>query len=149
MASGESHSEAADRSNVARGVEGEQSRAKVIGGGRSLGRTQLGRIEYGAAGGRCNTDVIDNSAGGDCSDHEVNIKILLGDAVQTGKLTRKERDRLLEKMTDDVAGQCTRDNYLQSQAITVTHMLGGHLLDRFARFMRTHEKAGQLSRRKI
>src|SRR3546814_9497289 len=107
--------------------DGEQLRAKVIGEGANLGMTQLGRIEYGAAGGRCNTDFIDNSAGVDCSDHAVNIKILLGDAVQTGKLTRKERDRLLEKMTDDVAGQCTRDNYLQSQAITVTHMLGGHL----------------------
>src|SRR3546814_10228356 len=67
------------------------------------------RIEYGAAGGRCNTDFIDNSAGVDCSDHEVNIKILLGDAVKTGKLTRKERDRLLEKMTDDVAGQRTEE----------------------------------------
>src|SRR3546814_15103833 len=62
-------------------------------------------------------------------------------------MTRKERDRLLGKMTDEVAQQCLRDNYLQSQAITVTHMLGGHLLDRFARFMRTLEKAGQLNRR--
>src|SRR3546814_15203291 len=108
--------------------------------------TQLGRIEYGAAGGRCNTDFIDNSAGVDCSDHEVNIKILLGDAVQTGKLTRKERDRLLEKMTDDVAGQCTRDNYLHSQAITVTPMLGGQLLDRFARFMRTRAEESRVGK---
>src|SRR3546814_15088055 len=82
-----------------------------------------------------------------CSDHEVNIKVLLGDVEQAGKMTRKERDRLLGKMTDEVAQQCLRDNYLQSQAISVTHMLGGHLLDRFARFMRTLEKAGQLNRR--
>jgi glutamate dehydrogenase len=146
-ASTESHLDVGDRANDALRVDGEQLRAKVIGEGANLGMTQLGRIEYGLAGGRCNTDFIDNSAGVDCSDHEVNIKILLGDAEQAGKLTRKERDKLLEKMTDEVAGQCLRDNYLQSQAITVTHMLGGHLLDRFARFMRTLEKAGQLSRR--
>jgi glutamate dehydrogenase len=146
-ASTESHLDVGDRANDALRVDGEQLRAKVIGEGANLGMTQLGRIEYGLAGGRCNTDFIDNSAGVDCSDHEVNIKILLGDAEQAGKLTRKERDKLLEKMTDEVASQCLRDNYLQSQAITVTHMLGGHLLDRFARFMRTLEKAGQLSRR--
>ena len=146
-ASTESHLDVGDRANDALRVDGEQLHAKVIGEGANLGMTQLGRIEYGMAGGRCNTDFIDNSAGVDCSDHEVNIKILLGDAEQAGKLTRKDRDKLLEKMTDEVARQCLRDNYLQSQAITVTHMLGGHLLDRFARFMRTLEKAGQLNRR--
>jgi glutamate dehydrogenase len=146
-AESESHLDVGDRANDALRVNGEQLRAKVIGEGANLGVTQLGRIEYGMAGGRCNTDFIDNSAGVDCSDHEVNIKILLGDAEQAGKLTRKERDKLLEKMTDEVAQQCLRDNYLQSQAITVTHLLGGHLLDRFARFMRTLEKAGQLNRR--
>src|SRR3546814_5324342 len=80
--------------------------------------TQLGRIEYGTAGGRCNTDFIDNSAGVDCSDHEVNIKVLLGDVEQAGKMTRKERDRLLGKMTDEVAQQCLRDNYLRSEEHT-------------------------------
>ena len=78
--------------------------------------------------------------------HEVNIKVLLGDAEAAGEMTRKQRDRLLEKMTDEVAEQCLRDNYLQSQAITVTHQLGGHLLDRFARFMRSLEKDGLLNR---
>ncbi|HMA13925.1 MAG TPA: NAD-glutamate dehydrogenase, partial [Kiloniellaceae bacterium] len=146
-ASTESHLDVGDRANDALRVDGEMLRAKVVGEGANLGMTQLGRIEYGMAGGRGNTDFIDNSAGVDCSDHEVNIKILLGDAEQAGKLTRKERDKLLEKMTDEVARQCLRDNYLQSQAISVTHMLGGHLLDRFARFMRTLEKAGQLNRR--
>jgi glutamate dehydrogenase len=146
-ASTESHLDVGDRANDTLRVDGEQLRAKVIGEGANLGVTQLGRIEYGIAGGHCNTDFIDNSAGVDCSDHEVNIKILLGDAEQSGKLTRKERDKLLEKMTDEVALQCLRDNYLQGQAITVTHMLGGHLIDRFARFMRTLEKEGQLNRR--
>ncbi|MGF1628848.1 MAG: NAD-glutamate dehydrogenase [Kiloniellaceae bacterium] len=146
-ASTESHLDVGDRANDALRVDGEELRAKVIGEGANLGLTQLGRIEYGMNGGHCNTDFIDNSAGVDCSDHEVNIKILLGDAEQAGKLTRKERDKLLERMTDEVARQCLRDNYLQSQAITVTHMLGGHLIDRFARFMRALEKAGQLNRR--
>jgi glutamate dehydrogenase len=146
-AESESHLDVGDRANDSLRVNGEELRAKVIGEGANLGVTQLGRIEYGMAGGRCNTDFIDNSAGVDCSDHEVNIKILLGDAEQAGKMTRKERNKLLEKMTDEVAQQCLRDNYLQSQAITVTHLLGGHLLDRFARFMRTLEKAGQLNRR--
>ncbi|WP_340116289.1 NAD-glutamate dehydrogenase [Pelagibius sp. 7325] len=146
-AADESHLDVGDRANDALRVNGEDLKAKVVGEGANLGMTQRGRIEYGMAGGRGNTDFIDNSAGVDCSDHEVNIKILLGDAEQTGKLTRKERDKLLEKMTDDVARQCLRDNYLQGQAITVTHMLGGHLLDRFARFMRALEKEGQLNRR--
>ena len=146
-ASEESHADVGDRANDGLRVNGRQIRAKVIGEGANLGVTQMGRIEYGANGGRCNTDFIDNSAGVDCSDHEVNIKILLGDAEQAGKLTRKQRNRLLEKMTDEVAQQCLRDNYLQSQAITVTHDIGGHLLDRFARFMRALEKSGQLNRR--
>ncbi len=146
-ASEESHVDVGDRANDALRINGRQVRAKVIGEGANLGVTQLGRIEYGQNGGRCNTDFIDNSAGVDCSDHEVNIKILLGDVEQAGKMTRKQRDKLLEKMTDEVAQQCLRDNYLQSQAITVTHELGGHLLDRFARFMRTLEKGGQLNRR--
>ncbi len=143
----ESHLDVGDRANDALRVNGKQVRAKVIGEGANLGVTQLGRIEYGEAGGHCNTDFIDNSAGVDCSDHEVNIKILLGDVEQAGDMTRKQRDKLLEKMTDEVGEQCLRDNYLQSQAITVTHQLGGHLLDRFARFMRALEKDGLLNRR--
>ncbi len=143
----ESNLDVGDRANDALRVNGKQVGAKVIGEGANLGVTQLGRIEYGEAGGRCNTDFIDNSAGVDCSDHEVNIKILLGDVEQAGEMTRKQRNKLLEKMTEEVGKQCLRDNYLQSQAITVTHQLGGHLLDRFARFMRSLEKDGQLNRR--
>ncbi|HIC80016.1 MAG TPA: NAD-glutamate dehydrogenase, partial [Kiloniellaceae bacterium] len=142
----ESNLDVGDRANDAIRINGKQAGAKVIGEGANLGVTQLGRIEYGEAGGRSNTDFIDNSAGVDCSDHEVNIKILLGAVEAAGNMTRKQRDRLLEKMTDEVAEQCLRDNYLQSQAITVTHELGAHLLDRFARFMRALEKDGLLDR---
>ena len=145
-ASSESHLDVGDRANDAIRINGSQAGAKVIGEGANLGVTQLGRIEYGIAGGRSNTDFIDNSAGVDCSDHEVNIKILLGAVEAAGNMTRKQRDRLLEKMTDEVAEQCLRDNYLQSQAITVTYELGAHLLDRFARFMRALEKDGLLDR---
>ena len=142
----ESDADVGDRANDPLRVTGSELGAKVVGEGANLGMTQLGRIEYGLAGGRCNTDAIDNSAGVDCSDHEVNIKILLGDAENRGKMSRKQRDRLLERMTDEVSDLVLRDNYLQTQAITVTHQIGAHLLDRLARFMRSLEKAGQLDR---
>jgi glutamate dehydrogenase len=142
----ESDLDVGDRANDALRVNGRQVRAKVVGEGANLGLTQRGRIEYCFAGGAANTDSIDNSAGVDCSDHEVNIKILLGAVEQTGNMTRRQRDRLLEKMTEEVAEQCLRDNYLQSQAITVTHKLGAHLLDRFGRYMRALEKDGFLNR---
>ena len=142
----ESDLDVGDRANDALRVNGREVRAKVVGEGANLGLTQRGRIEYCFSGGACNTDSIDNSAGVDCSDHEVNIKILLGAAEQMGNLTRKQRDRLLERMTDEVAEQCLRDNYLQGQAITVTHRLGAHLLDRFGRYMRSLEKEGFLDR---
>ncbi|MEM7171722.1 MAG: NAD-glutamate dehydrogenase [Pseudomonadota bacterium] len=145
-ASSESDLEVGDRANDPLRINGKQVGAKVVGEGANLGMTQLARIEYGLAGGHSNTDSIDNSAGVDCSDHEVNIKILLGAVEQAGGMTRKQRDNLLEKMTDEVAEQCLRDNYLQSQAITITHLLGAHLLDRFARYMRVLEKADQLNR---
>ena len=142
----ETHADAGDRANDALRIDAGEVHAKVVGEGANLGMTQLGRIAYGLNGGRGNTDSIDNSAGVDCSDHEVNIKILLGEIEQAGDLTRKQRDTLLEKMTDEVADLVLRDNYLQSQAITVTHLLGAHLLDRLARFMRSLERAGQLDR---
>ena len=145
-ASNESDADVGDRANDALRINARNVGAKVIGEGANLGMTQLARIEYGLNGGAVNTDSVDNSAGVDCSDHEVNIKILLGAIEQAGGMTRKQRDRLLEKMTDEVAEQCLRDNYLQSQAMTVTHQLGAHLLDRFSRFMRALEKAGQLDR---
>ena len=142
----ESDAEAGDRANDAIRVNGKALRCKVVGEGANLGMTQRARIEFALAGGRVNTDFIDNSAGVDCSDHEVNIKILLGDIETAGDMTRKQRDILLAKMTDEVAELVLRDNYLQTQSITVTESLGAHLMDRLARFMRTLEKQGLLDR---
>jgi len=145
-ASHESHADVGDRANEALRVDAPDLRCKVIGEGANLAVSQRGRIEFALHGGRLNTDSIDNSAGVDCSDHEVNIKILLGEVEAAGDMTRKQRDKLLVRMTDEVADLVLRDNYLQTQAITVTVTLGAHLLDRTARFMRTLEKAGHLDR---
>ena len=143
----ESHAMVGDRANDPLRVRAQRVRAKVVGEGANLGMTQRARIEYAQAGGRLNTDFIDNSAGVDCSDHEVNIKILLGEIEAAGDLTRKQRDELLREMTDEVARLVLRDNYLQTQAITVTHRLGARLLDRTGRFIRNLERAGRLDRR--
>jgi glutamate dehydrogenase len=145
-ASDESHADVGDRANEALRVDAPDLRCKVIGEGANLAVSQRGRIEFALHGGHLNTDSIDNSAGVDCSDHEVNIKILLGEVEAAGDMTRKQRDKLLVRMTDEVADLVLRDNYLQTQAITVTVTLGAHLLDRTARFMRTLEKAGRLDR---
>ena len=142
----ETNASAGDRANDALRINGTELQAKVIGEGANLGMTQLARIEYGLAGGRCNTDSIDNSAGVDCSDHEVNIKILLGNVEAAGAMSREQRNHLLESMTDEVADQVLRDNYLQGQAISITHGLGAPLLHRTARFMTALERADQLDR---
>ena len=146
-ASWEDHSDAHYRANDVLRVDGSELRVRVVGEGANLGFTQQGRIEYALAGGRINTDAIDNSAGVDTSDHEVNIKILLYDAIENGELSGiEERNRILAEMTDDVARLVLRDNYEQTQAISVTHVLGEQLLDVQARFMRATEKAGRLDR---
>lgn len=142
----ESHADSGDRTNDGLRVNGNELRAKVVGEGANLGMTQLGRVEYSLAGGRCNTDFIDNSAGVDCSDHEVNIKILLGEVERAGDLTRKQRDELLTEMTDEVARLVLRDNYLQTQALTVTEQIGVRYTDRLARSMKALERAGILDR---
>ena len=144
--SGETHGEAGDRANDAMRINGKQLRCKVVGEGANLGMTHQGRIEFAQKGGRVNADFVDNSAGVDCSDHEVNIKILLGAVEADGDMTRKQRDKLLESMTDEVGEQVLRDNYLQSQAISVTANIGGRLLDRIARYMRSLEKKDLLNR---
>ena len=143
----ESHADAGDRANDALRVDGDQVRAQVIGEGANLGATQLGRIAYAARGGRINTDAVDNSAGVDCSDHEVNIKILLGMVEQSGDMTRKQRDILLAEMTDEVAELVLRDNYRQTLAITMMETQSTPLLDQHARFIRRLEKSGRLDRR--
>ncbi len=142
----ESHADVGDRANDPLRVDGADLRARIIGEGANLGMTQRARVEYGLRGGRLNTDFIDNSAGVDCSDHEVNIKILLGDVERSGKMTRPERDELLREMTGEVADLVLRDNYLQTQAISVTQLVSAHLLERLARFIRALERSGRLDR---
>ena len=145
-AAAESHADVGDRANDALRIDGRDLKARVVGEGANLAMTQRGRIEYAQAGGRLNTDAIDNSAGVDTSDHEVNIKILVDGVVAAGDLTPKQRDALLREMTDEVAALVLRDNYLQTQAISVMEAQGPDLLDAEARFMRLLEKAGRLDR---
>src|SRR5207253_6110108 len=121
-------------------------RCKVVGEGGNLGFTQLGRIEFALNGGRINTDAIDNSAGVDCSDHEVNIKILLGLAVADGEMTEKQRNKLLAEMTDEVGLLVLEDNYYQSQALSVAGRNAATLLDAEGRLIRWLERAGRLKR---
>ncbi|MBT9457319.1 MAG: NAD-glutamate dehydrogenase [Burkholderiaceae bacterium] len=145
-ASSESHAEVGDRANDALRINGRELRCRVVGEGGNLGFTQRGRIEAAQCGVSINTDAIDNSAGVDTSDHEVNIKILLGLAMADGEMTEKQRNTVLAQMTDDVAALVLRDNYFQAQALSVTGRLGPQLLDQEARFMRYLEKAGKLNR---
>jgi len=142
----ETNAEAGDRANDAIRIDAKDVRAKVVGEGANLGVTQRGRIEYGLLGGRSNTDAVDNSAGVDTSDHEVNIKILLGDIVANGDMTTKQRDRLLETMTDEVARLVLRDNYEQTQILSIQELQGSSGIDQHAAMMRDLERAGRLDR---
>ncbi|MCC2663827.1 MAG: NAD-glutamate dehydrogenase, partial [Geminicoccaceae bacterium] len=144
-AAAERHADAFDRGNDAVRVDAEQLRCRVIGEGGNLGLTQRARIAF-ARKGRINTDFIDNSAGVDCSDHEVNIKILLGAVVDGGDMTLKQRDRLLAEMTDEVAHLVLRNNVLQVQAISLAEARPSELLDSQAAFMRRLEASGRLNR---
>jgi len=135
--SDEANSEVGDRANDA---------LRVVGEGANLGVTQLGRIEYALGGGRINTDFIDNSAGVDTSDHEVNIKILLREPMERKKLTLKRRDALLRSMTDEIADLVLIDNYRQAMALTQIETQGVSLLDDQTRFIRALERSGQLNR---
>jgi glutamate dehydrogenase len=145
-ASTQTHADVGDRANDALRINGCDLRCKVVGEGGNLGFTQSGRIEAALNGVRINTDAIDNSAGVDTSDHEVNIKILLGLAITDGEITDKQRNTVLAQMTDDVAALVLRDNYFQTQALSVTGRLGPRLIDQEARFIRFLEKAGRLNR---
>ena len=145
-ASHETHADADDRSNDAVRFDADALRAKVIGEGANLGVTQRARIEYALAGGRLNTDSIDNSAGVDTSDHEVNIKILLDAVVAKKKLTYAQRNVQLAKLTDELAQLVLRDNYMQSQAITLIQAKSANLLDIEQRFVRMLERNGRLDR---
>ncbi|MDA0185443.1 NAD-glutamate dehydrogenase [Solirubrobacter phytolaccae] len=116
-ASSESDADAHDRASDAIRVDASDLRAKVVGEGGNLGFTRRGRVEFSTGGGLVNADFIDNSAGVDCSDHEVNLKILLGLAERAGELTREERDELLLDVTDDVVAHVLYDSFLQAQII--------------------------------
>ncbi len=142
----ESNSDVGDRSNDTVRVDADQVKARVIGEGANLGVTQLGRVAFALKGGRLNTDAVDNSAGVDCSDHEVNIKILLRSVERAGELTRRKRDRLLIQMTDEVAELVLRDNYLQTGTLSVTQFIEQRLTDRLVSYMRWLERDGQLDR---
>ena len=145
-ASTESHADVGDRSNDSVRVNANELRCKVVAEGGNLGFTQRARIEYSLNGGRINTDFIDNSAGVDSSDREVNIKILLGAAEQDGRLTRKQRNKLLVEMTDDVAAFVLRNNYLQTQSISMMEARARERLAENARLISNLEKTGLLDR---
>ena len=144
--SDEANVEVGDRANDALRIDGREIKARVVGEGANLGVTQLGRIEYALGGGRINTDFIDNSAGVDTSDHEVNIKILLREPMERKKLTLKRRDALLRSMTDEIADLVLIDNYRQAMALTHIETQGVSRLDDQARFIRALERSGQLNR---
>ena len=145
-ASGEHNADVHDRANESVRVDAHELRARVVAEGGNLGLTQIARIEYALAGGRVNTDFIDNSAGVDTSDREVNLKILLHDAVATGRLDPQRRDQLLAEVADDVTTLVLRDSYLQVQAISVTEALGPAALDRQEQVMQYAEANGILDR---
>ncbi|WP_346432334.1 NAD-glutamate dehydrogenase domain-containing protein [Breoghania sp. L-A4] len=145
-ASRESDADAGDRANDAIRVTAPQLRCKVIGEGANLGMTQRARIEYARAGGRCNSDAIDNSAGVNSSDMEVNIKIALGAAVRSGRLDTPRRNKLLASMTDEVADLVLRNNYLQTLAISLSKRRGLEDFGYQIRMMQQLEAQGLLNR---
>jgi glutamate dehydrogenase len=145
-ASSESHADAGDRANNGLRVNGNELRCGMVGEGGNLGLTQLGRIEAALNGVLLNTDFIDNSAGVDTSDHEVNIKILLNGEVQKKKLTMLERNKLLAAMTDEVAALVLNDNYRQNQALSLMQRMSLSRLGSKQHFIRTLESQGLLDR---
>jgi glutamate dehydrogenase len=146
-APGESDSEVGDKTNDPVRVLATELRCTVVGEGANLGFTQLGRIAYARSGGRIDTDAIDNSAGVDTSDHEVNIKILTGAAERAGKLKRKDRDALLASMTSEVAAHVLAHNYDQTLALSLQELTAVQDLEAQARFMADLVAAGRLDRK--
>ncbi|MDQ2075623.1 NAD-glutamate dehydrogenase [Marinimicrobium sp. ABcell2] len=142
----ESHGDVGDKSNDSLRVNGEELRCKVVGEGGNLGMTQAGRVEYSLNGGACNTDFVDNAGGVDCSDHEVNAKILLNTVMADGDLTEKQRNRLLESMTDNVARLVLSNNYHQTQAISLAQTDALKRNAEYRRVMNTWHSQGRLDR---
>lgn len=145
-ASTESHNDVGDRANDNLRINGKEVRAKVIGEGGNLGMTQLGRIEYAQNGGALNTDAVDNVGGVDCSDHEVNIKILLNEVLASKKLTYKRRNNLLLKMTDEVSALVLRNSYCQTRALSIAENLAHSHGNELRRFIVGLETRGRLDR---
>ncbi|WP_236793931.1 NAD-glutamate dehydrogenase [Amycolatopsis sp. GM8] len=142
----ETHADAGDKANDAVRVNGGDLRVKVVGEGGNLGLTQLGRIEFARAGGKINTDALDNSAGVDCSDHEVNIKIFLDHLVAAGQLDREQRNALLHEMTDEVGDLVLADNYHQNSVLGISRAHAPAMLGVHERQIEALESAGALDR---
>ncbi|MBS99798.1 MAG: NAD-glutamate dehydrogenase [Oceanospirillaceae bacterium] len=145
-ASHESHADVGDKANDGLRIDGRDLRCKVLGEGGNLGFTQLGRIEFALKGGACNTDFIDNAGGVDCSDHEVNIKILLNKVVSNGDLTVKQRNSFLKEMTEEVASLVLKNNYSQALAISIAGAQVDRALDDYRRLINELESSGRLVR---
>ena len=145
-AKSETHADVGDKANDALRVNGGELRAKVVGEGGNLGFTQRGRIEFALSGGKVNTDAIDNAGGVNCSDHEVNIKVLLDTVVAEGDMTVKQRNALLAEMTDAVAERVLRGSYTQTQSLSLARVQAPAMLDVHDRVMRDLEAAGRLDR---
>ncbi len=145
-ASWESHSDVGDKANDGLRVNGNELRCKVFGEGGNLGLSQLGRVDFALNGGACNTDFIDNAAGVDCSDHEVNIKILVDELVTNGDLTSKQRNRLLSDMTDSVSTLVLQNNYRQTLSISLAEYDVVQRTNEYRRFISYLESEGKLSR---
>jgi glutamate dehydrogenase len=145
-ASDEAHAEAGDKANDAVRLDGGELRCRVVGEGGNLGFTQRGRIEYALAGGRINTDAIDNVAGVNCSDHEVNIKILLDSLVSAGDMTEKQRNELLVDMTSSVADRVLYASYTQTQAMSLALFQAASMVDVHARLIRHLQQVAGLKR---
>ena len=145
-ASTENDTDIGDKANDALRVNGKDLRCKVIGEGGNLGFSQLGRTEYSLNGGRCFTDFIDNAGGVDCSDHEVNMKILLDDMVANGDMTVKQRNETLEAYTEDVSGLVLNNNYRQTQALGVAVTESYKRIEEYRRLISALESEGKLNR---
>jgi glutamate dehydrogenase len=145
-ASTETHAQVGDRANDSVRVDANQLRCRMVAEGGNLGVTQLGRVEYAIGGGLIYTDAIDNSAGVDCSDHEVNIKIVLGDVIADGELTLKQRNQLLADMTDEVAELVLANNRAQTLALVIARNQGLSMVNVHARYLDQLELEGWLDR---
>ncbi|USX48651.1 NAD-glutamate dehydrogenase [Lentzea sp. HUAS12] len=146
-ASTESHADVGDKANDTIRVNGDELRVKVIGEGGNLGLTQRGRIEFARKGGKVNTDALDNSAGVDCSDHEVNIKILLDHLVREGSVEQQQRNEVLAEMTDEVGELVLADNYSQNSVLGVSRAHAAPMLSVHARLTADLEARGALNRK--